>query len=213
MAVFFKRYENRSTQRKTSLKGQEPTTNPQMMPPRLEARPHWWQVIAPPTAPRLLFTCNQCSKSAVRLQKQLHLKLKGDSIHRLLNCGHSHREILCKVAQPWPSQVSSFRYIWYLVRKKKTAKVITLPSNQLAGKLSWGSLGYGQSALEELARTLPSNASLLSNVKIIRDCSQSKTFRQGLQVREQNKRCSNQKIFIHHSRSGFLNINRLVFES
>ena len=112
MAVFFfKRYENRSTQRKTSLRGQEPTTNPQMMPPRLEARPHWWQVSAPPTAPRLLFTCNQCSKSAVRLQKQLHLKLKGDSIHRLLNCGHSHREILCKVAQPWPSQVSSFRYI------------------------------------------------------------------------------------------------------
>ena len=32
-------------------------------------------------------------------------------------------------------------------------------------------------------------------------------------MREQNKRSSNQKTFIHHSRSGFLNINRLVFES
>ena len=73
--------------------------------------------------------------------------------------------------------------------------------------------GYGQSAPEELARTLPSSASLRSNVKIIRDCSQSKTFRQGLYVREQNTRSSNQKTFIHHSRSGFLNINRLVFES
>ena len=161
---FFKRYENRSTQRKTSLKGQEPTTNPQMMPPRLEARPHWWQVSAPPTAPRLLFTCNQCSKSAVRLQKQLHLKLKGDSIHRLLNCGHSYREILCKVAQPRPSQVSSFRYIWYLVRKKKQQRLSLSPRTSLRASspgVPWGTArAPWKSLLAHYPRTRPSYLTL-----------------------------------------------------